>query len=175
MKNLGKIHLAARTPGKLVISNVNVANGRAYATDGYIMARVPVELEDGDQDGLLSVEAIKEASKANRTILANSVVTVTATKTGAQTTYARPMLGEFPNCDQIIPTEPGPFKVCLDAILLAKLAEAMGTDGTVTLHLHPDNPLAVIYVTPDDATNKSDGAIMPIGFIIGFAVAAAAS
>lgn len=149
--------------------------GNIIATDGKIMAVVPVEVGEGDTSGYLSGDALKAARKcAGRceaaTLEANSNVSlpsgVTMPRNGkVDGDY------QFPNWRAVMPDEKNGYKfaVAIDARRLWALAQAMGTQGVALLMKSPDEP---VIVRPQYCGKHSDakppanmdarGVIMPV-------------
>lgn len=145
---------------------------RVIATDGKILATIPVEIEDGEICGPVPVEAIAAARKAVTArspeqrceIRCNgdgSGVTVPA----AGVTYDRPITGKFPDIDRVIPPIADTDRMyAIDVALLNRLAKALSTstrDGLqVTLRIPEDasKPARVESWSNPDAV----GVIMPL-------------
>ena len=132
------------------------------ATNGRILAVVPVQTEDADTDGLVSKEALVQARKG----IPKGGVTRIGCNSGLHLeaqgmTLQRPFQEcsySFPNWKAIVPEEELTVrKVTLSASLLRKLADAMATDA-VTLHLQDNDGTAILVTGTGDAT----GVIMPI-------------
>jgi hypothetical protein len=152
--------------------------GELQATDSFIAARIPVELEKGDTSGPIAAKEIVAARKAKAESL----------KTPKRPKAKKDQPPAYPNLAQLWPTgkEVGTpaFRVGLNASLLAKLAEAIGTrDGQVEL-LFPGfgkdtgpNPHRPIFVRashapdevredgPDGSVSAPEGLIMPIRLV----------
>lgn len=161
---LSKVHLDAdRKEGAQVV-----------VTDSYMLARFPVELDEGDTSGPIPVEALKASRKpptkygGDVAIRANSHVEVAQGETAYMTLPREELDYTFPNADQLIPSNLAEFRVGLDAAKLHALAKALG-DETVILHFVADadgNPRGnrVVYVTTthDPKGESADGILMPI-------------
>lgn len=110
------------------------ARGTLYATDGRILASVPVTLGDEDVSGFVTVDALAHASKVpvgGRRSLSAHVSANGVLKTVDGRTFPRPTEGEFPRVQAVLDTLPelggeGTFSVTLDPELLATLAGAVG-------------------------------------------------
>lgn len=107
---------------------------RMVATNGKILAVVPVETTPDDVSGYVSADALKASRKVKQI---ESVIRCNgALETWDGITYPRPDLGTYPNVEQVIPkNEPTHVKkrvvVKFDSNLLSKLASAIGTEGVV--------------------------------------------
>ena len=121
------------TPIKAV--KLDVAGKRLMATDGRILAIVPAEVSEQDHDGLIPVDALKEARKMDKAskgiteIAVNGKFTVNA---GNRHAEFKLETGNFPNADAVIPKFDGPPTITLDAELLLRLAKAIQTKGYST-------------------------------------------
>ena len=141
---------------------LDVANRRLLASDGHICAIVPVEIEDGDTTGPVSVEVLKQARKAkSSSIKANDALVL-----DNGTSYPRPEGVEqgvkYPDVDKIIPTSTPAVIIGLNAALLLKLAEAINDSGLygTNVKLHISGPTDAIKVTGN--MENAIGIIMPI-------------
>jgi len=144
-----QIELAAsKDINRLVITNVHldVEAKRMIATDGRILASIPVDVEEGDTSGPITQEALKKSRQGYSAkqkdsldihIEANGDLKVINGKDGSVTTYERKEQGNYPNYKQVIPKEAGSVKLCFDPVLLTRLAAAIGSKGQVTLEFTP--------------------------------------
>ena len=111
--------------------NLNVERNRVEATNGHFAAIIPVEVEDGDVSGPVSVEAIKAARKLSGRngephILANGSLALPNGQTFPRVTNDD--IGRYPDIDRIMPNEPDRAPdICINADYLAKLAQALGS------------------------------------------------
>ena len=141
-------------------------NPALVATDGQIIACIPVlEVEDQDSGGMLPVEALKAATKGksddNARLTANCDVKVTNGE--STTTFKRPVEGEFPKLEGIIPSSNDcEFAFRFSASLIARLSKALGSD-TLEFKVKTDDRNRVTGTTrvevPDSA---AFGAIFPV-------------
>jgi len=145
-------------------------NGEGWleATDSYKAVRIPVLTEEGDTDGLIPVEALKEARKQSRTEKRGAVEMAVngsvVTPNGGQ--YERPE-GTWPKLPELWPDETAKFEIGFSARFLWELAQAFGED-TVRLSFtagpngDPQN-LRPIHVTPlRGDVPGAKGLLMPI-------------
>ena len=132
--------------------------GWLEATDSYVLAQVPVELDDDDTEGMIPVEALVEArTTPTRELAVDGEIRIQGY--GKLTTFPRPEMGKFPDTERLFSTEDSPVaSVGLNAKFLAKLAEALGTD---TVRLDIMAPRKAIRVTPASG-NGGRGLLMPI-------------
>jgi hypothetical protein len=135
-------------------------NPRLIATDGHAMAVIPVQatVEEG---GYIPVPALKAARKVKGK--GDGILTLNGAAslpTGESWPREDASL-RYPAWRQVLPgaDRDGSVKICLNADLLHRLAEALGSDA-ITLELIPAQPLAPIRVTV--AGSQNVGVIMPI-------------
>jgi hypothetical protein len=123
---------------------IDAENGRLVATNGSAMAVIPVELDESDESGHVPCEAFKQARKGAKgevVILCNGNVTL---PNGA--ILPRDKSETPPNWQAIIPEKTdSAMQISLNAEMLSKLAEAMGTAGVTLVIESPERP---IIVTP---------------------------
>lgn len=121
---------------------IDAEHGKLIATNGMAMAVIPVGLDESDESGHIPCDAFKQARKGARgevSMLCNGNVTL---PTGA--ILPRDKSENPPNWQAVMPHEPKVnMRISLNAAMLAKLAEAMGTEG-ITLEIDaPDSPVIV--------------------------------
>ena len=145
---------------KLQDCYLDVEKPRLLATDGHILAIVPVETGEHDTTGYISVEALTSQRKAT----GKKVEHVELACNGSVAlpdgrTFPREDYGIYPNVDSVLPKpESRNFHVALNADLLHRLADAIGSE-VVVLHFDTTNPLGCISVT--GKATLATGAIMP--------------
>jgi len=147
------------------------------ATDGRIMAMVPVEVSDHDVAGFVSGACLKAARKVAGK-LEMSILSVNGTaeipggvtmpRGGAAQAYQdNTELGNhgYPNWRKVLPSgEKHTFKISLDVALLWRLTQAIGSEGPVVLSFNPEDtkdPVMVSQTGPGTPTGGK-GVIMPI-------------
>ena len=158
---------ASREVGRYAMHGIKVEGDRAVATNGFVIAVVPVESEDGDDahGQIVPAEAIKLARKVAGA-KADAVVTVNGTvRAAGQELQA--IDGEFPRYQACIPsvTAESHVMVTLDARLLSMLFDAIaGDDGAVTFCVSRKAGEPVVLVP--NACNDSGGigVVMPISY-----------
>jgi len=137
-------------------------DGNLVATNGRILAVVPVEVDDADTNGLVSKEALVQARKGISkgglcTIGCNSGLHLE--RQGM--TLERPFqesADTFPSWKSVVPSGDATVrKVTISAKLLHDLANALASDA-VTLHLQEEDFRAILVTGENDAT----GVIMPL-------------
>ena len=170
---VGKIEQAASTEESrctLKAVKLDVENKRMMATDGHILAIVPVEVDATDHSGLLSVDSMKQIramQRRSKSIPVNIAVNGKATATGkSETSEFELVTGQFPNVDAVIPTGEkyeGPATVCFNVDLLVRLAKALGADeahqGTIVQLWIKDASSPVLVKTSENP--EAIGVLMP--------------
>lgn len=166
------------------IVHLDIEHSEVRATDSYMAARFPVQLDEGDTDGPIPVEALKSSRKSpfsflkKTSIRANSHVEVVAgTGEDASAPYVtlprETSAYQYPDLDRLWPGEGdlNAFRVAIDATKLIALAKAIGAagknQGVVLQFFNSPNgdpsALRSILVTPLGGDDDSPSAIlMPI-------------
>ena len=128
-------------------------------SDGHLVVVIPVELDDGDTSGFVSVEAIKAARKvkgSDPTILLKNDVQVVG-----QIRFPRPdpkIEGEFPSFKHFMKLgDESTATITFNAALLLKIQRAFGTNG-VTLTFNAEDSTSQIRVS--SITGKSLVAVL---------------
>lgn len=121
-----------------------VATGRLIATNGRILAAVPVEIDEHDVAGHVSGVALKAArklagkhSKAVISLKGKAELPngVTMPRGGACEEHP----GTYPNWKQCVPSgDLHTFKISLNVKLLWELTQAIGSEGPVVLSFNPN-------------------------------------
>jgi hypothetical protein len=138
----------------------------AVATDGKVLAVVPVNLEEGDEPGLIPARAWADARRASRDggrLSPNGLVRW-AVKGGAVASAERPS-GDFPKWRAVLPPADAKAPVlAFNAEYLADLARALGSDsGSVRLELPVDEEGRLRTLAPFRVVAGCGfGAIMPV-------------
>ena len=103
---------------------LDVERQRLIATNGQIMAIVPVICEDSDTSGYVTLDALVLARKAKANIAANGSLALSDGRV-----LPRPdadTVGKYPDIDRVLPAAPiGQADIYLDANLLYRLAQAI--------------------------------------------------
>ena len=144
------------------LQNIIILQDQAIATDGYILAAVPVKMEDGDTAGLLSPDALK----LGRKVMPKGFDEIRIALDGSQklsdgTVLPRPE-GEQPQRLQSIledAQKKRKFKFGINPTFLKELSEAIGADEVVLELSAPDK---AILVRPFKDNNGEKGIIMPV-------------
>jgi hypothetical protein len=112
-----------------VASYIGESGPMAIATDGRMLAIVPVELGEQDKGNRIAIKALKESRKAGGSKCETAYVTIGETASVATGGASYPVT-EYtpPKLDCIIPKQDRPCvaKISLDASLLLRLAKALG-------------------------------------------------
>jgi len=160
-----KLHEASsRDIGRYSMQHVSLDDGNLVALDDHILAVVPVEIEEGDTDGLIPREALIDACKAPSknggiaSIEANGSIIVRSTPE-SMSTYQRPE-GPFPTWRQVVPSSSG-FKVAFNPELFARLVKAIGSHDSVTLTF-TDGEAPECHPIHVQGEGEAYGIIMPV-------------
>jgi hypothetical protein len=118
---------------------------KLVSTNGRMMAVVPVEMEEGDDSGFITVESLKAARKAAGSRSKESQLKANGNLTLPNgQSFPRPSKDDmqYPNWRQVVPAadRESKFRIRLDAELLFKLAKAISGNGDahVTLEFGSD-------------------------------------
>ena len=131
------------------------------AADGYKLAVVHVsESESDTHESIIPLEAVKLATKDNKTFIAvNGNVQVMAMGKDTITTFDK-IEGTFPNYSQLIPDKStSEYRIGLDAKLLFELAESLGTDKVILTFHGAASPIGVKAMSGNDEDDY--GLLMP--------------
>jgi hypothetical protein len=150
----------------LEVVHLDVENKRVVASNGLILAQVPVEVGDGDVSGPLPMDAIKLSRRdVGPRILRTEDEKIIVVSDKGRVHFDRPKVKhDIPSKADKIFRDPNPPFVVLDAWLLYRLAQAisepLGDNLPVKLHLPSrlDGENALV-VTPLEGEGK--GMIMP--------------
>lgn len=172
MKNIGQIHKAALKDHSLIsnvlIERIKVAapkrparrkskgkgkvepeapviNGRAIATDGYILAIRNVELDETDVPGLIPAESLSHGKQtgAINVALTLATATVQSPRWGFSKVYARPEdhPDKFPEIAKVLKqaddaiAKNGSIRLGINAAFLFRLYESLATEGVPSTYL----------------------------------------
>lgn len=119
------------------------------ATNGAIMAVVPVETEEGDASGFVTGEALKAERKAKLGMLCNGEL-----KVAGGPTFSRPDNGAFPNWRTVLPDKDREvvFQVGINVKMLWELCQAIGCE---TAQLEFANSEDGIIVKPTSVNSRN--------------------
>lgn len=174
--------IASKDTGREVLTHlcVDIHNDQTVvaATDGRRLVCVPCEIDSIHEIGLMPVEAVKEArnlkvKRLNRDEVSVPLAKISESfdsrlatrqpfeinKDNVHITIDKPSETlVYPKWTQVIPTGESKFTITLNAKLLSELADALGSDGVVTLQFR--DPSDVIHVTADKRSGAF-GLLMP--------------
>ncbi len=133
--------------------------GVLVATDGRILAKVPVKVAPTDVEGYVPIEAIQLTRKNTHyaPLTLDKGGAHIQQRNGAKTTYLR-MEGTFPNWKQLRPTAKKVTTITFSPKRLLDLARALGVENDGSLTLKIRKPGDAIEVINGDA----DGLLMPM-------------
>lgn len=133
------------------------------ATDSYVLAVVPVEIEEGDASGPVPTAALTEARKRTKGKNAHSQLTLNgrAEIDGGEVSFKRPEIDKFIDWKNITKGDSSkPIAVFgLNPHKLAQVAEAIGCDKDSFLRIEVYGPLKPIHVSH---SGGGKGVVMPV-------------
>jgi hypothetical protein len=148
-----------------------IQGGRCIATDGRMLASVPIEAEEGEEiEGMrIPLDALKAARKATLKMIPDLSLTLTEKSVSVLSGASFPVQHfdvTLPKVAEIVSAklekEEAAFSVTLDIDLLKRLSEALGTEK-ITLNFKDEK--SIITVLPsglENRDNKAFGLLMPI-------------
>jgi hypothetical protein len=149
-------------PNRENLGNIFVSQRHCMATNGIILALVPITSEPEDTTGLMSADALK----AGRKLTPAREGAINISLNGSQqlrdgTKIPRPAECKSPRIFHLIrgAHRNRQYKIGLNATMLKTLADALGTDEVV---LEFGTSTSAILVTPKQPTPGTVGLIMPI-------------
>lgn len=160
--------VTSRDTKRATLSVPYFRGGNLWATDGRAMVKLPVESDETDTEGWVSVDALKAARK-----LSGRRDTVSIHLNGTATlcngvTFPRPnyetMGGNWPNCERVFDDAMGKetkFSIAFDVKLLASIADAMGTDK-VRLEMTDENTVIRVYPVIYAPNMNARGVLIPV-------------
>lgn len=155
---------------------LDLEHSAIVATQGHILAVLPVTVDgDGDTPGPVPAAALKAArSRSNKRDDGMRALTLNGKASTSDSDHARADAGTFPDWQRVIPApESAGFTVCLDARLIARLADALHDRGNGPQGLRftfqetdgkPDGTLAIKVEPVGKTAGVEDriGVIMPM-------------
>lgn len=172
-----KLEKCVSTDGlRPALQQVNIViegkTGKAIATNGIALAVVPIQPEDGDESGLLSIEGLQRARKMafddagkpldNGQVLLNEHEQF---KDGALLPRIKPET-LFPETESLITPATANathYHIGLNIKALKNICDALGSDS-VKLSFPKDNSKAIV-IRPTDYESEAYGILMPIRLI----------
>lgn len=116
-----------------VVESNGERHGFVEGTDSYKLGRIPVELDDDDTEGFITLEALTAARKLKYEHLHCNGSLGAGNALEAFVHFPRPELGTFPNTDQLLELTPATidgarFTFGVNPRFLLDVAEAMGCE-----------------------------------------------
>ena len=149
-------------PNRENLGNIFVSQRHCMATNGTILALVPITSEPEDTTGLMSTDALK----AGRKLTPSRVGAVEISLNGSQqlrdgTKIPRPEACKSPRIFHLLrhAHKDRQYKIALNATMLKTLADALGSEEVV---LEFGTSTSAILVTPKQPTPGTLGLIMPV-------------
>lgn len=142
------------------LQNIWITRHHAFATDGHILAAVPITTEKVDTEGWLTTDALKLARKAKGTDTL-SIELNGCQKLSDGTMLIRPTENKFPAIQGILmgAFRSRAFRIAFNASYLKDLADALGTEEIILEISKPDE---AILVRPKETGRRERGLLMPI-------------
>ena len=172
---LAKIHklesAVSKDENRAAIMQPFIQGSRAIATDGKILASVPIETEEGEdvEERKIPLDALKAGRKASGKLWADIPLTFTETACSILGGASFPLQHadvQLPRVAEIVSArlekEEAAFSVTLDVDLLKRLSEALGAEK---LTLNFKDAQSIITALPsgcENRDNKSFGLLMPM-------------
>jgi len=138
---------------------------RAIATDGKILAVVPVELQHEDTGTRIAIKALKESRKAGGSKAEHAFVSLGNAASIATGGAHYPVTQHVPpRMAGIVPERgrPDGMKIRLDASLLLRLAKALGSQNDrVLLEISGENDVIIVRPMGENC-DEAFGLLMPV-------------
>ena len=146
------------------LTNISITRRHAIACDGRMIAIVPVEVDEGDEAGWLSPDALKLARRVNPKGLDTIRIILNGTQELPDgSTIKRPSFDEVhpPKMLQILlhANRGRTFRIGINASMLKSLSEAIGSEEVV---LEFGSPTETILVRPVHHEDGVCGVLMPV-------------
>jgi hypothetical protein len=149
-------------PSRTNLQNIYISRRHAMSTNGRILAIVPVQVQEDDEIGCLSPDALKHARKVS----AKGLDSVQIVLNGAQvlpdgTIMNRPEGENPPHTFRILKDAHSnrKYRIGLNASYLKELSDALGNEELI---LEVGDPNSAILVRPVHSGSGTIGLIMPI-------------
>ena len=144
------------------LHNVFVSKRHALATDGRILAIVPVSTDGEDEPGWMSPDALKHARKVSGKGLDSIRIGLNGTRILPDgTTMQRPEKNSPPRVFRLLRRayKPRSFTIGINASYLKNLADSLGSEEII---LSCNTPNEAVLVRPLKSNPGAVGLIMPI-------------
>jgi hypothetical protein len=149
-------------PSRANLQNICISRRHAMSTNGRILAIVPVEVQEDDETGWLSPEALKHARKVS----AKGLELVQIVLNGAQvlpdkTIMSRPEGMNPPHTFRILRDAHSnrKYRIGINVSYLKDLADALGNEELI---LEIGDPNSAVLVRPIHSEPGTVGLLMPI-------------
>lgn len=173
---LAKIHklesAVSKDETRAAIMQPYIQGGRAIATDGKILASVPIKTEEGEEvEGKrIPLDALKAARKATLKLIPDCHLQLgdklCTLNNGASYPVLYPDVAWLPKVSEIVSCKLTPedahFSVTLDVSLLERLSQALGSEKVRLCFKDPKAPITVLPADPNNVDNAAFGLLMPI-------------
>lgn len=138
---------------------LDVEAAALIATDSYVMVKVPVDIDEGDESGPIPTDALQAARKVAPRRLPIYIEANGAAVIPNYATFTRDQAYEFPNWRSIIETDPGKpvARFGVDAELLFRAQRALGARH---LDVRFFDPLKALRVRP--LGGFGEAVVMPV-------------
>ncbi len=150
-------------PSRVNLQNIHVTRSHAYATNGKVLAAVPVQTEKDDTPGWLTLDGLKLARKVTPKDSDHIKIILNGQQILSDgTTLARPETAEqFPKVGRLLlqTLRHRTMRVGINAAYLRDLAAALGAEEVILEIGKADSAIAV---RPVQESNKAVGVIMPM-------------
>jgi len=142
------------------LANICIENNIAVASNGKVLAVVPLKEFEPNETGCISPEILVAARKVSPKADKESDIFLTDKEERLIDGSTRPRpSNEFPKYKEVIPIDEPQMVFSFDIKLLNKLAKAIDSDRLV---LEIINPRKAIRVYPANKGNEAFGVLMPI-------------
>ena len=108
---------------------------RLIASDGYILACVPLLVDSADKNGAIPAEALKAARSSEKRSEEITIAAYGVCKLPNGLEVARPDVGSYPKVDYLFPRGEVRHRISLDPELLYRLAQAIGSGRGLTIEV----------------------------------------
>ena len=162
-----KIDLAANPKeNREALRHPYLEGDQVIATDGHILAVVPIERDNNDTDGPIPSDAFKELKKATGRGLVGEIECSVSIKLVNGLIFDRPEVSQYPSWREVVPRENKEVltTVSFNPELLLKLAKAIGSSYGIKLVIYKDDKedKGPMRVESNDNDNEAYGVIMPM-------------
>ena len=149
-------------PNRTTMTNIFVTKRHAMATNGHILAIVPVAFDSGDTEGWLTPAALTQTRKMTPKSLGDLAISLNGEQVLSDgTKIIRPNEEQPPKFAPLVEKarKDRKFKIGLNATLLKSLADALGSDELI---LNFGSPEAAVMVTTLQPETETMGLLMPL-------------